>query len=276
MKISYFYTLTFVKNGIEMTELEKYFQSYRKNIIGIDQEFISPYGTKKIIYADWVASGRLYEPIEKKICEIIGPFVGNTHSESSVTGTSMTQAYHHAQKIIKDHVNAGKDDVIISAGFGMTAVVNKFQRILGLKIPEQLTDYFNIPKEEKPVVFITHMEHHSNQTSWLETISDVVIIEPNEEGLINYNHLKELLNLYDKRKLKIGAFSACSNVTGIQSDYYKMARMMHEHGGFCFVDFAASAPYVNIDMHPGDPMEKLDAVFSHLINLSAVQELPEY
>jgi len=244
-----------------MTELEKYFQNYRKNIIGIDKEFISPYGLKKIIYADWVASGRLYEPIEKKICEMIGPFVGNTHSESSVTGTSMTQAYHRAQKIIKEHVNAGKDDVIITAGFGMTAVVNKFQRILGIKIPEQLTEYFHIPKEEKPVVFITHMEHHSNQTSWLETIADVVIIEPNEEGLINYNHLKELLNLYDKRKLKIGAFTACSNVTGIQTDYYRLARMMHEHGGFCFVDFAASAPYVNINMHPGDPLEKLDAVF---------------
>lgn len=244
-----------------MTELEKYFQKFRNNIIGINQEFESPYGNQKIIYADWVASGRLYGPIEKKLCEYVGPFVGNTHSESSVTGTSMTHAYHKAQKIIKDHVNADKDDVIITAGSGMTAVINKFQRILGLKIPEQLKGFLNMPKEEKPVVFITHMEHHSNQTSWLETIADVVIIEPNEEGLINFDHLKELLKLYENRKLKIGSFSACSNVTGIQNEYYKLARLMHQNGGFCFVDFAASAPYVNINMHPGDPMDKLDAIF---------------
>ncbi|MBU2493434.1 MAG: aminotransferase class V-fold PLP-dependent enzyme [Bacteroidetes bacterium] len=244
-----------------MSQLEKHFQKYRNNIIGIDQEFSSPYGTKKIIYADWVASGRLYKPIEKRMCDIFGPFVGNTHSESSVTGTSMTHAYHKAQKIIKEHVNAGKDDVIITAGSGMTAVVNKFQRILGLKVPEQLKDFIHIPKEEKPVVFITHMEHHSNQTSWIETIADVVIIEPNDEGLINFGHLSDLLSLYQNRKVKIGSFTACSNVTGIQTDYYKFARMMHENGGYCFIDFAASAPYVDINMHPDDPMEKLDAIF---------------
>ena len=62
-------------------------------------------------------------------------------------------------------------------------------------------------------------------------------------------------------QLKIGSFTACSNVTGIQTPYYKLARLMHQHGGLCFVDFAASAPYVEINMHPEDPLEKLDAIF---------------
>ena len=113
--------------------MEEYFKKYREAIVGIDQTFHSPYGEKRIVYADWIASGRLYRPIEEKITNQFGPFVGNTHTEASETGTFMTKAYHLAQKKIKEHVNSGPNDVIITAGFGMTAVVTKFQRILGLK-----------------------------------------------------------------------------------------------------------------------------------------------
>ncbi len=241
--------------------LENYFSKFRRNIIGIDQVFGSPYGKKKIVYADWIASGRLYSPIEKTLEKKISPFAGNTHSEASVTGTTMTIAYSEAKNIIKKHVNARNDDLIIFAGYGMTAVVNKLQRLLGIRVCEQLQNYTHIPDEEKPVVFLTHMEHHSNQTSWLETISDVVIIEPDEQGLVNLDHFKHLIELYNHRKLKIGSFTASSNVTGVQPPYHLMAKIMHEHGGICFIDFAAAAPYVGINMHPEDPKEKLDAIF---------------
>lgn len=244
-----------------MSELENYFSQFRKNIIGIDETFESPYGKKKIIYADWIASGRLYKPIEEKICETFGPLVGNTHSESSVTGTTMTLAYHQAHQIIKEHVNAGKDDVIITAGSGMTTVVCKFQRLIGLKVPEQLVDYLKLPEELKPVVFITHMEHHSNQTTWLETIADVVVIDPNDEGLVNIEDFKIKLEKYKNRRLKIGAFTAASNVTGIEPDYYELSKLIHQYGGYAFIDFACAAPYVKIDMHPADPAAKLDAIF---------------
>jgi len=244
-----------------MSELEKYFSKFRKNIIGIDTEFESPFGSKKIIYADWIASGRLYKPIEEKLCTTFGPLVGNTHSEASVTGTTMTLAYHEAHKIIKNHVNASKDDVIITAGSGMTTVICKFQRLLGLKIPEQLVDYVNLPEDLKPVVFTTHMEHHSNQTTWIETIADVVVINPNGDGLVDVNDFELKLEKYKNRKLKIGAFTAASNVTGIETDYYQLAKIIHQAGGYCFVDFACAAPYVNIDMHPDDPEAKLDAIF---------------
>ena len=244
-----------------MSDLENYFSQFRKNIIGIDAAFNTPFGEQKLIYADWIASGRLYKPIEEKICETFGPLVGNTHSEASITGTTMTLAYHEAHRILKQHVNAGKDDVIITAGSGMTTVVCKFQRLLGLKIPEQLVDHINLPPELKPVVFITHMEHHSNQTTWLETIADVVVIGAKEDGLVDVDDFKEKLKSYDKRKLKIGAFTAASNVTGIEPDYYELAKIIHQHGGYCFVDFACAAPYVKIDMHPPDDEAKLDAIF---------------
>ncbi|WP_339634450.1 aminotransferase class V-fold PLP-dependent enzyme, partial [Bizionia echini] len=156
--------------NVEMN-LETYFAQFRKHIIGVDQTFKSPFGSQKIIYTDWTASGRLYRPIEEKICDVFGPYVANTHTETTVSGTAMTKAYHEAKHIIKAHVNANDDDVLIVSGNGMTGVVNKFQRILGLKVPENLQKHTVVPEDLCPVVFISHMEHHSNQTTWLKTIA---------------------------------------------------------------------------------------------------------
>lgn len=240
--------------------LETYFGPFRNKILGRHQSFESPYGPKEVLYADWTASGRLYDPIERKLHDVFGPFVGNTHSESSVTGSAMTHAYHLAHQIIKKHVNAGPGDALLFSGFGMTAAINKFQRILGLKCPEQWKDHLSIPVELRPVVFVTHMEHHSNHTSWYETICDVEVIKATDEGLVDLDDLRELVQKYKHRTMKIGAFTACSNVTGIHTPYHALARIIHEHGGICLVDFAASAPYVKIDMHPADRMERLDAI----------------
>jgi selenocysteine lyase/cysteine desulfurase len=241
--------------------LESHFGRFRTGIVGLDQTFQSPYGEQRIVYADWTASGRLYRPIEQRMLEVFGPFVGNTHSESNTTGTAMTRAYHAAHEIIKRHVQAGPDDVIITQGSGMTAMVNKWQRILGLRLPEHFARYCHIPQPERPVVFLTHMEHHSNHTSWLETVCDVEVIEPDERGLVSLDSLCELLDRHRHRQHKIGAFSACSNVTGVSTPYHALARLMHEAGGVAFVDFAASAPYVAIDMHPPNALEKLDAIY---------------
>ena len=242
------------------TKLEHYFQQFRQNIIGIDQEFESPFGKKKIVYTDWTASGRLYRPIEEKLMNEFGPFVANTHTETTVSGTAMTMAYHEAKHIIKRHVNANENDVLINTGTGMTGVVNKFQRILGLKVPENLKEFIAIPKELKPVVFISHMEHHSNQTSWLETMADVVVLPANKEGLFCLEEFKESLHKYKDRSFKIASITSCSNVTGIRTPYHEVAKIMHQNNGVCFVDFACSGPYVDIDMHPDDE-SYLDAIF---------------
>ena len=242
------------------TKLEHYFQQFRQNIIGIDQEFETPFGKKKIVYTDWTASGRLYRPIEEKLMNDFGPFVANTHTETTISGTAMTMAYHQAKHIIKKHVNANENDILINTGTGMTGVVNKFQRILGLKIPENLLSFVSIPKELKPIVFISHMEHHSNQTSWLETIADVVVLTANEEGLFCLEELKKLIIKYQDRRFKIASITSCSNVTGIRTPYHEVAKLMHQNNGVCFVDFACSGPYVKIDMHP-DEESYLDAIF---------------
>ncbi len=243
------------------TLLEEYFSPFRENIIGINQEFLSPYGTQKMIYTDWTASGRLYAPIERAMLENFGPFVANTHTETTASGTAMTIAYHQARNIIKKHINANENDILISDGTGMTGVINKFQRILGLKLSENLKEFTTIPDVIKPIVFISHMEHHSNQTSWLETIADVEIIPADNQGLLCLEKLSELLEKHKERVFKIASITSCSNVTGIKTPYYEVAKLMHQNKGVCFVDFACSGPYVPIDMHPNDSESYLDAIF---------------
>ncbi|MEZ4911871.1 MAG: aminotransferase class V-fold PLP-dependent enzyme [Saprospiraceae bacterium] len=242
-------------------QLEQYFSQFRDDIIGIDQTFESPYGVQKIVYADWTASGRLFRPIEDFLCQKVGPFVANTHTETNLTGSTMTIAYKEARKIIKRHVHADETDILISSNSGMTGVVNKLQRIIGIKLHEKFKQHFQIPLEEKPIIFVTHMEHHSNQTSWIETIGDVMVIPNDDNGLIDLDGFRKLVNNYSERKIKIAAITSCSNVTGISTPYHDIAKIMHQHGGYCFVDFACSAPYIDINMHPDDPEMYLDAIY---------------
>lgn len=243
--------------------MEDYFLKYHDNIIGQNQRIKTPYHNSiRIIYADWTASGRMYLPIEERLQKCFFPFLANTHTDTNYTGSTMTYSYHKAQQIIKGHVGANKDDVLISSNSGMTGAVNKFQRILGLKIHESFADQISISEEDRPIVFISHMEHHSNQTSWIETTADVIIIPPDENGLVSPENFRKLIKEYANRKTKIAAITSCSNVTGIISPYYEIAEIIHEEGGLCFVDFACSAPYVNIDMHPEGPIGRyLDAIF---------------
>ncbi|MCK6611752.1 MAG: aminotransferase class V-fold PLP-dependent enzyme [Bacteroidia bacterium] len=238
------------------------FEQIRKGIIGIDAQIQDKNGNPiPMLYADWTASGRAYEPIEERFRKEVLPFLANTHTETNTSGKIMTMAYHQAQQLIKKHVNAGPDDRLIAAYTGMTGVVNKLQRMMGLRIHERYQNQVDIPQEDRPVVFITHMEHHSNQTSWLETICEVVVVPPDENGLVSPALFDETIQRYGDRKHKIAAISSASNVTGIINPYHEIAGIIHKYGGLCFVDFACSAPYININMHPEAEGQHLDAIY---------------
>lgn len=243
------------------TKWEQHFKKFRENVVGYKAQLEGPFGPKEIIYADWIASGRLYQPIEDKMSKGLGPYVANTHTETSYTGALMTRAYSRARSIIKEHVNANANDVLITTGTGMTGAVLKLQRILGFKLPEQFKQLVELREEQRPVVFISHMEHHSNQTSWLETIATVEVIKATAQGLLDLEHLKFLLKKYQNRPIKVASVTSASNVTGVFTPFYQVAQLMHAQGGWCFVDFACSGPYVNIDMHPANKDERLDAIF---------------
>ncbi|MBC9934151.1 aminotransferase class V-fold PLP-dependent enzyme [Chitinophaga qingshengii] len=244
--------------------LEDYFTAYRQHIIGQQQVFVSPFGKMRLHYADWTASGRAYSPIEQCIQQQVLPFVGNTHTHTTITGTLMSTAYETAKDIIKAHVHAGQDDVLLFCGSGMTSAVNKLQRILGLRVPQRTADYIASTfrdEQLRPVVFVTHMEHHSNHLSWLETIATVEVINADVNGQVDLQHFSALLEQYKDRPNKIAAVTACSNVTGIQTPYHQIAGMIHQQGGLCFVDFACAAPYCTINMHPGETDTYLDAIY---------------
>jgi selenocysteine lyase/cysteine desulfurase len=243
---------------------EAWFEKFRNQIIGQQQIFSGPEGPRRILYADWAASGRAYWPIEKYMLEEVLPFYGNTHTCTTVTGATTSKHYEASRRAIKAHVGAGGDDTLIFCGSGMTAAVNKLQRIMGLRIPDRAEEYtgrIQVDEVKRPVVFITHMEHHSNHISWLETIATVEIIRPDTDGNVDLDHLQQLLKNYRHRKVKIAAVTACSNVTGIETPIHRIAGLMHTHGGLCLVDYTCSAPYVKVDMHPRDGRADLDAIY---------------
>ncbi|MGH1541187.1 MAG: aminotransferase class V-fold PLP-dependent enzyme [Arenicella sp.] len=245
------------------TALENYFRPFRNNVVGIEHQHDFKQSPLTILYADWAASGRLYKPIEEYISDSLGPYVANTHTETSLTGCTMTHAYHQAREIIKAHVGANEEDVLLFDGFGMTAVVNKFQRMLNLRHGKSshVEEQSGEDCKQRPLVVITHLEHHSNQISWLECDVDVVIIEPDGNGYPCLQNLEGILQSNESRSLLIGSFTACSNVSGIFTPYYEMAALMHKYGGYACVDFSGSAPYVDMNMHPENSDQNLDAIF---------------
>ncbi len=250
---------------------QAFLEHLRRGVVGHDARLRTPEGDKPLLYFDYIASGRFHRAVEDELNGKVLPYMANTHTETSATGRLMTHYYERAFRRIGEYLDAGPDDVILPVGAGSTGAVNRLILILGLRLPSQLEDRYglsrHIPAGQRPVVFRSLMEHHSNDITWRETVAETVYVDFDAKGRVSLEHLDSLLGRYRDRALKIGTFSAASNVTGILNDCSAIARVLHAHGAFAFFDYAAAGPYVDIALHPrradGSPDEAAakDAIF---------------
>jgi selenocysteine lyase/cysteine desulfurase len=229
----------------------------RRSVIGDDEAVAGPFGIRRVTYADYTASGRALAFIEDYLRDAVLPLYANTHTESSGTGLQTSRFREEARRIIRDAVGGSDAHAVIFCGSGMTAAINRLVDILGLRIPSGLDDRYGvragIPPDDRPVVFIGPYEHHSNDLPWRESIADVVTIGEDGDGRIDLVRLEAALVEHADRPLRIGSFSAASNVTGILSDTRAISVLLHRHGALSFWDFAAAGPYVEIEMEPHRP-----------------------
>ena len=223
----------------------------RSDIIGADASFIGPFGEKPLIYCDWTASGRCLGSIERYIEKNVLPLYGNTHTTTSITGHQSTCFRDEARKIIAQSVNAkitgrAAEDLVLFTGNGTSGAIQKLVLALELHIPLPQTAV----EEDRPVVFVSRYEHHSNLLVWRETIAEVVVVDYHDKTGVCLSDLTQRLEEYRNRKLIIGSFSAASNVTGIMTDVQNVAILIHRARGLAFFDYAAAAPYCRIEMNP--------------------------
>ena len=240
-----------------MTDTSDLIELIRTSVIGDDEAVAGPFGIRRVTYADYTASGRALSFIEDYLRDAVLPLYANTHTESSGTGLQTSRFREEARRIIRDAVGGSDEHAIIFCGSGMTAAINKLVDVLNLRIPNDLDDRYalrsHIPLAERPLVFIGPYEHHSNELPWRESIADVVTIGEDADGRIDLARLERALEETSDRRLRIGSFSAASNVTGILSDTRAISVLLHRHGARSFWDFAAAGPYVEIEMSPHRP-----------------------
>ena len=249
----------------------------RESIIGKDAVIHTPFGQRRLTYADYTASGRAVRLVEERLQSYLDRY-GNTHTEDDATGMLTSRWLKDAEATIKRLVNAGPAHKIVTVGSGTTAAVHRLQQILGIYVPPAGRDFFRalladqLPAAQhaalaarleasRPVVFVGPYEHHSNEVSWRECYAEVVEIDLTPEGLLDLDDLRRKVSspAYASRR-RIGAFSAASNVSGVTTPVYEVARILHEHGALAFFDYAASAPYVRMDMRH-DEHSGFDALY---------------
>lgn len=253
----------------------------RQQIVGVDSTFETPFGERLMSYCDYTASGRCLKFVETYL-QSLQRVYANTHTEDDITGRSMSQLLHEAEESIKRSVNAGTSGRIIACGTGATGAIDKLQQLLGVALPpvtrknicDMLSasdskinrkDIEDVFAKSQPVVFIGPYEHHSNEISWRESLATTIEVRMDASGNIDLAHLETLLQdpAYQNR-IRIGSFSAASNVTGMRSDVRRIASLLHAHDAIACFDFAACAPYVEIDMNPapvGAEDPSIDAIF---------------
>jgi len=241
----------------------------RNHIVGDDHAIDGPFGPRRVTYADYTASGRSLAFIEDYIRTQVLPLYANTHTETSGTGLQTTRFREDARRLIRDAVGGSDEDCVIFCGSGATGAIDKLIGILNIRIAANLDAAYGlsdqIPKDERPVVFIGPFEHHSNELPWRESIADVVVIEEDQDGRIDLEVLEDRLQAYAHRPLKVGSFSAASNVTGIGNKTREVSVLMHRYGGLVFWDFAAAGPYVQMEMSAPD-----DGPDGHLVYKDAL------
>ncbi|MCA0891963.1 aminotransferase class V-fold PLP-dependent enzyme [Microbulbifer agarilyticus] len=250
--------------GSTSDTVERLLQRIRDNVIGERMPMRTPFGERPLVYADYTASGRALQFVEDAIRNKVLPWYANTHTETSATGRQTMAFREQARSAIRTSVNASDEHAIIFCGAGATAAVNRIVDCLGLR-----KDHYariggtsgTISDSARPVVFIGPYEHHSNDLPWRESVAEAVTIPLNAMGGVDLDALQSALEQYAGRPLKIGSFSAASNVTGIRTDTTAVTRLLHQHNALSFWDYAAAAPYVDIDVQGQDALSCKDALF---------------
>ncbi len=225
----------------------------RDGLIGANAQIQTPYGSKKLIYADYVASGRALGQVEHFVMEEVLPYYANTHTDDSFCGAKMSALREGARAIVRNHCDAslGQHAVIFS-GAGATSGLNQLVHMMQVGAAD--------------TVLVGPYEHHSNLLPWRESGARVIEIPEGATPGPDREALKDALTEHSAAKGAQGrvivTLSAAANVTGVCTDVAAVTRLVKEGGGLMVWDYAGGGPYLAMSMTPAPGVEIDALVFS--------------
>uniref|UniRef100_A0A7S1T6B5 Aminotransferase class V domain-containing protein n=1 Tax=Compsopogon caeruleus TaxID=31354 RepID=A0A7S1T6B5_9RHOD len=244
-----------MKSGASLEELLQYgsngklsdediLELVRWDVVGRGVSFSTPFGRRALVYCDHFASAPALGVIEEYIWREVLPLYANTHTEATATGVHTSEMREAARETVRRCVH-GHDAHIFFTGNGVTGAINQFIHMLGLE--RKKPSYLQLIAHRRPVVFISEMEHNANFLPWKQCDVILVIISSRDDGLLDLDQLTGSLKKYKNHSMKVGAFTAGSNLTGIKQNVREIAQVLRNHGAISFFDFAGVGPYVDID-----------------------------
>ncbi len=211
----------------------------------------TPFGHKYIINADCIASGFPNQHIENIINTQVLPYYANTHS-NAYSGRLMSYHIEQSKLSIRQALNAKDTDRLIFTGNGCTGAVMHLIHSLN----------FHAYTPETAVVFMSKAEHHSILLPFKHLPITVVYLPLLPNGLIDLKFFESQLKRYQNYKLIVACLNASSNVTGVHQKTHILSQLVHKYKGYICFDFAASAPYIPINLHYDDAKQQYyDAIF---------------
>ncbi len=193
-----------------------------------------------LVYLDNAATTQKPQSVIDAVSRYYQSINSNVHRGAHTLSDRATAEFEQAREKVQNFINATKREEIIWTR-GTTESINLVAQ-----------SFARPTLKAGDIIIVSAMEHHSNIVPWQmvceQTGAELKVIEVNEQGELNFEHFKSLLN----DRVKLVSIGHVSNALGSINPVKEIVQEAHAVGAKVMVDGAQGAPHLTIDVQDLD------------------------